>query len=160
MGGSSSAKCKVVPEGLLLEGRVIEEGGGFVSCRSPILMSPLNLSSYRGLRICVDGQGKTLKLALASRDRLLGISQFISDGLRWVAELETMSTGTTTIDIPFRSFQPAIRAKPLPVSIPLDPSRIRQIQLLYSKFGQPGHINEGFKSGPIRILLRSISAFF
>ena len=44
MGGSSRAGCRVTPEGLLLEGELIEAGGGFVSCRSPRLQPPLDLS--------------------------------------------------------------------------------------------------------------------
>ncbi len=36
MGGSSQAGCRVSPEGMILEGELVEQGGGFVSCRSPM----------------------------------------------------------------------------------------------------------------------------
>ena len=35
MGGRSRAGCRVTPDGLVLEGDLVETGGGFVSCRSP-----------------------------------------------------------------------------------------------------------------------------
>ena len=43
MGGSSSSACRLTAEGLLLEGNIVEQGGGFVSCRSPRFQPPLNL---------------------------------------------------------------------------------------------------------------------
>ena len=35
MGGRSRAGCRVTTDGLVLEGDLVETGGGFVSCRSP-----------------------------------------------------------------------------------------------------------------------------
>jgi len=49
MGGSSRANCRSSDKGLFLEGNIIEEGGGFVSCRSPIFDKPFDLSKYSGL---------------------------------------------------------------------------------------------------------------
>ena len=43
MGGRSRAGCRVDADGLVLEGELIEQGGGFVSCRSPRLQ-PLWIS--------------------------------------------------------------------------------------------------------------------
>ena len=48
MGGSSKAICRASSKGLSLEGVVVEEKGGFVSCKSPIFSPLLNLSSYQG----------------------------------------------------------------------------------------------------------------
>ena len=55
MGGSSLASCRVTSNGLVLEGELVEEGGGFVSCRSPFLTPPLDLTSCLGLHVQVDG---------------------------------------------------------------------------------------------------------
>lgn len=161
MGGSSQAVCRLTPDGLILEGEVVEEDGGFVSCRSPLLSPPLDLSSYRALQVEVDGEGRTLKLALGSRNGLFGLTERFYDGLRWVAQLPTNTSGITSIEIPFSSLKPAILAKPLPNPMRLirfDASRISQLQVLHSKFGSPGELNPGFRPGPIRILLRSIKA--
>ncbi|WP_320677780.1 CIA30 family protein [Prochlorococcus sp. MIT 1300] len=158
MGGSSEATCHVCEDGLLLEGELIEDGGGFVSCKSPLILPPLNLSSYRALQLEVDGEGRTLKLALACRDKFFGLSELIQGGIRWIASVPTNSKGTTNFQVPFSSLEPTIRAKPVNFPVSFNKSTITQLQLLHSKFGQPGELNEGFRAGPIRILIRSISA--
>ena len=161
MGGSSQAGCRVSPEGLILEGELVEQGGGFVSCRSPMLMPPLDLSAYQSLQLEVDGEGRTLKLAIASRDRIFGLTERISDELRWVAPIPTNGSGTTLVDIPFSSLQATLRAKPVALPFRLlrfDPSGVSQLQLLHSKFNESGELNQGFRPGQIRILLRSIRA--
>ncbi len=159
MGGSSQSFCRSTHDGLLIEGEVIEEGGGFISCRSPVLKEPLNLSKYRGIRVEVDGDGRTLKLAMTCRDRLLGLTGFISGGIYWVASIPTKPKGTTCVDIPFLDLLPTALAKPVSLPIKFNSSNVTQFQLLHSKFGQPGELNPGFKTGPIKILLRSISGF-
>ena len=40
MGGASQAYCTVNSDGLVLRGNLVEEGGGFVSCRSPLFTPP------------------------------------------------------------------------------------------------------------------------
>jgi len=62
MGGSSKAVCKSSSKGLSLEGVVVEEKGGFVSCKSPIFSPVLNLSTYQGFELKIEGKGRTLKL--------------------------------------------------------------------------------------------------
>ncbi len=158
MGGSSTAICSVTTDGLKLNGDLVEKGGGFVSCRSPLLSPPINLSEYRGLKLIVDGQGRTLKLAIACQDNFFGLTDFISGGLRWVAEVPTQIEGTTQLEILFSNLQPTIRAKRVTFPATFDPSTISQFQLLHSKFGRSGELNPGFKPGMIRILLRSIIA--
>ncbi len=159
MGGSSSAFCYPTKDGLLFKGTVVEESGGFVSCRSQFMSPPLDLTNYLGIRLEVEGRGRTLKFAIASQSRLLGMSEFLTRNLRWVAEVPTQSMGITFIDIPFDNFQPTIRSKPFLLPVRMQISSIFQLQLLHSKFGQPGKLNPEFKTGPIQILLRSISAF-
>ncbi len=160
MGGSSEAICKMTPDGLLLQGVVIEENGGFVSCLSPFLSPSLDLSQYNGIQLDLDGGGRTLKFAIACGDTFNRFTEFISGGIRWVVEVKTNKNGTTTVTIPFDDFKPNIRAKPIPIPLRFDPTSIVQFQLLHSKFGTSGNLNSGFKAGPLKILLRSISAYF
>ncbi len=160
MGGSSEAFCNTTNHGVTLEGNLIEEGGGFVSCRSPIFCPPLNLSSCNGLKIQIDGGGRTFKIAVACSHKKLDISRFLTDSLRWVAEVPTNVSGTTTINILFSALRPTVRAKKIFLPLKFNSSSITQIQLLHSKFGMPGQLNEGFKAGPIKVLLRSISGVF
>ena len=158
MGGSSRAGCYVSAEGLLLEGQLVEAGGGFVSCRSPRLQPALDLSTYSALQLDVEGEGRTLKLALGCRDGVLGLSELIPGGLRWVVDVATAADGVTRITVPFADLRPTVRAKPVGVPLRFDASGITRIQLLHSKFGDAGDLNPGFRPGPIRLLIRSIRA--
>ena len=159
MGGSSQATCKTEAAGLCLEGNLIEENGGFISCRSPFLTSPLDLSPFSGMQIEVDGKGRTLKFAVTCGDLVTRVSESFSGGVKWVAELATKDIGTTLVKIPFNKFEPSIRAKPILLPTKFASNSIVQFQLLYSKFGIAGRLNSDFIPGPFSILLRSISAF-
>ena len=159
MGGSSRANCRSSYKGLFLEGNLVEEGGGFVSCRSPIFDKPLDLSKYSGLILEVEGEGRTLKFAVACEKKSLSISNFVKGDIRWVASIPTKKNGVSRIQIPFKDLEPARRAKPVRLPINFDPTCINRFQLLHSKFGQPGKMNSGFFSGPIKVLIKSISAY-
>ena len=159
MGGSSSAKCRSSDQGLFLEGNLVEEGGGFVSCRSPIFTKPFNLSDYSGLILDVAGEGRTLKFAIACEKKTLSLSNFLKGDIRWVASMPTKKDGVSRIKIPFKDFEPTRRAKPVRLPLRFDPTCINRFQLLHSKFGQPGKMNSGFSAGPINLLIKSISAY-
>ena len=159
MGGSSRANCLSTDQGLLLEGNLVEEGGGFVSCRSPIFTKPYDLSNYSGLILDIEGGGRTLKFAITCEKKTWALSNLLKGDIRWVASLPTNKVGVTRIKIPFKDFEPARRAKPVRLPLRLDVSCINRFQLLHSRFGQPGKINAGFSSGPIKLLFKSISAY-
>ena len=159
MGGSSRANCRSSDKGLFLEGNLVEEGGGFVSCRSPIFDKPLNLSKYSGLIIDVEGEGRTLKFAIACEKKPLSLSNLLKGDIRWVASIPTNKKGVSRIEVPFKNLEPARRAKPVRLPLRFDPTCVNRFQLLYSKFGQPGKINSGFSPGPIKVFIKSISAY-
>ena len=159
MGGRSRAGCRVTPEGLLLEGEVIAENGGFVSCRSQLFSPHLDLGRFQGLRLHVDGGGRILKLALACSDGVFGLTELIPGGLRWVTSIPTNATGTTTVEVPFASLRPVVRANPVAMPIRFAPQAITRLQLLHSRFDDGGASNPGFRAGLIRLLLRSIDAY-
>ena len=158
MGGRSRAGCRLTPEGLLLEGELIEAGGGFVSCRSPRLHPPLNLSPFSALKLDVEGEGRTLKIALGCRDGVLGFTELIPGGLRWVTDVPTQAEGVTRVRISFADLRPTVRAKPVGLPLRFDAAGVTRIQVLHSKFGNAGELNPGFRSGAIRLLIRSIRA--
>ena len=112
MGGRSRAGCRVTPEGLLLEGELIEAGGGFVSCRSPRLQPPLDLSPFSALQLEVEGEGRTLKIALGCRDGALGLTELIPGGLRWVIDVPTKAEGVTRVRFPFADLRPLSAPSP------------------------------------------------
>ena len=159
MGGSSLAKCRSSEKGLFLEGNLVEEGGGFVSCRCPIFDEPFNLSKYSGLILDVEGEGRILKFAIACEKKPLSLSNLLKGDIRWVASIPTKKNGVSRIKIPFKDLEPARRAKPVRLPVRFDPTCINRFQLLHSKFGQPGKMNSGFFAGPIKVLIKSISAY-
>lgn len=159
MGGRSSGVCRSGPSGLVLEAEVIETGGGFVSCRSPLFSPPLNLSGYRALQLDLRGDGRRYKLAVACADGVAGLTELIPGGLRWVSEFATSSEGLTTVEIPFEQLKASVRAQPM--TLPLlrfDPSRITRLQILHSKFGDDGRPNPGFRAGALRLGVEAIRA--
>ena len=159
MSGSSLAKCRSSEKGLFLEGNLVEEGGGFVSCRSPVFDKPFNLSKYSGLILDVEGEGRTLKLAIACEKKPLSLSNLLKGDIRWVASIPTKKNGASKIKIPFKDLEPARRAKPVRLPISFNATCINRFQILHSKFGQPGKMNSGFFAGPIKVLIKSISAY-
>ena len=159
MGGSSLANCRSSEKGLFLEGNLVEEGGGFVSCRSPIFDKPFNLSQFSGLILDVEGEGRTLKFAIACEKKPLSLSNLLKGDIRWVASIPTKKNGVSRIKIPFKDLEPARRAKPVRLPLSFDPTCINRFQVLHSKFGQPGKMNSGFFPGPIKVLIKSISAY-
>ena len=159
MGGSSRANCRSTDKGLFLEGNLVEEGGGFVSCRSPIFNKPFNLSKYSGLILDIEGEGRTLKFVIACEKKPLSLSNLLKGDIRWVASIPTNKNGVSRIKVPFKNLEPARRAKPVRLPVRFDPTCINRFQLLHSKFGQPGKMNSGFFPGPIKVLIKSISAY-
>ena len=159
MGGSSHSNCRSSGKGLYLEGNLVEEGGGFVSCRSPIFDKPFNLSKYSGLIFDVEGEGRTLKFAITCEKKPLSLSNLLKGDVRWVASIPTNKNGVSRIKIPFKDLVPARRAKPVRLPLGFDPTCINRFQVLHSKFGQPGKMNSGFFAGPIKLLIKSISAY-
>jgi hypothetical protein len=158
MGGRSSGRCSAGSEGLVMESQVVEEGGGFVSCRSADFVPPLDLSPYRGLALEVDGDGRRYKLAVACADRVTGAAELIPGGLRWVAEFDTEPSGTTRVVVPFQRLTASVRARPLGLPLRFDPRRIKRLQILHSRFNDSGGLNPGFRAGPLRLRIRRIEA--
>ena len=157
MGGSSSAFCEITNSGLLLKGNIVEKSGGFISCRSSVYKPSLNINDYKSFELNIDGQGRTFKFAVACEDDLFGLTEFIPGGLRWIKSFPTKKFGTTNIKISFNSLRPSVRANKVSFPFKFKPSKIKRLQILHSKFGDDGLPNNEFKSGPIKILIKSIS---
>ena len=74
MGVLSNAVCRASSKGLSLEGVVVDEKRGFVSCISPIFAPVLNLSSYQGFELKIEGKGRTLKFGVSCKYGILGLN--------------------------------------------------------------------------------------
>lgn len=163
MGGRSSGTCGVSPRGLAFDGELVEEGGGFISVRSPLFSPPLDLSPFGGLLLEMVGQGRHYKLAVACADGMAGLTELIPGGLRWVHEFATEAEGVSRVRIGFDQLIASVRAKPiagLPLGMPLrfEASRIQRLQLLHSRFGDQGGANPGFRAGPLHLEVHAIRA--
>ncbi|MEB3173251.1 MAG: CIA30 family protein [Cyanobacteriota bacterium] len=164
MGGRSSGSVAINSgDGLIFNGEVVEQGGGFISVRSPLLSPPLDLAAFAGFGVVIGGDGRRFKLAVACADGVAGLTNLIPGGLRWVTEFATDNEGLTVVRIPWETLTASVRAQPVK-ALPLgyvprfDPTRITRLQLLHSKFDDAGGLNSGFRAGPIRLVLQSISA--
>ena len=158
MGGRSQGQCQSGSSGLLMTAEVVAEGGGFVSCRSPLFSPPLDLSAQAGLQLELEGDGRRYKLAIACSDGLAGLTELIPGGLRWVAEFATEAQGLTRVWIPFSQLRPSVRAKPVGLPLRFDPARITRLQILHSRFGDDGGVNSGFRAGPLQLRIQAIRA--
>ena len=163
MGGRSSGQCRTGTGGLSFDAEVVEEGGGFVSVRSPLFSPPLDLSAFGALRLELAGEGRRFKLAVACADGVAGLTELIPGGVRWVHEFATELEGFSQVRIGFDQLTASVRAKPiegLPLGLPLrfDPARITRLQLLHSRFGDDGGPNPGFRPGELHLQLRAIVA--
>ena len=162
IGGRSSGVCRVGPEGLVLEADVVEQGGGFVSCRSPLFSPPLNLGDYRALQLELRGDGRRYKLAVACADGVAGLTELIPGGLRWVAEFDTSISSPDQppqlVEIPFAQLRASVRARPLNLPLRFDPAKVTRLQVLHSKFGDDGQLNAGFRAGPLQLALVAVRA--
>ena len=67
MGGRSQGSCSVSSSGLLMEADVVEEGGGFISCRSPLWQPPLDLSEASAFALELEGDLQDLSAKLCLR---------------------------------------------------------------------------------------------
>ena len=159
MGGKSVAICENTNSGLLFKGNIVEKGGGFVSCRSSTYHPPLNLSDFDTFEINISGEGRNFKFAVACQDEIFGLTEFIPGGLRWIKSFPTKKFGITIVNIPFNELTPSIRANKVSLPFKFKPSKIKRLQLLHSKFGDGGQLNDNFKPGNIKILIKSISVF-
>ena len=159
MGGASVAICENTSSGLVLKGNIIEKGGGFVSCRSSNYNPFLNISDYENFELKVNGEGRTFKFAVSCQDDVFGLTEFIPGGLRWIKSFPTKKFGTSVIQIPFKELIASIRANKVKYPFKFKPSKVKRLQLLHSKFGDGGILNDKFKSGPINLLVKSISVF-
>jgi monofunctional biosynthetic peptidoglycan transglycosylase len=121
MGGRSSSRLEPGDGFAAFRGEVsLANGGGFASVRSA--PSRLDLSGAEGIALRVRGDGRAYKLNLRTDDRF--------DGVTYQAALEPQAGAWQTVTLPFRSFRPRFRGRPVDGAPPLDPARIATIGFL------------------------------
>lgn len=140
MGGESSGELTWSDGALIFVGDLsLANGGGFASIRSPAIEAPiaLNWGARTGIRLQVDGDGRTWSLELRTADNSGG----------WIRSFPTSSAGPTDVELTWASFEPVTRfLQPRAVLEPLDPTAIVTVAL---------YLVDGVE-GPFRLAVRSI----
>lgn len=142
MGGNSSSVLETNPDntGAVWRGELVVEGGGFCGARSDAMS--LDLGAYDGIALKVKGGGRTLKLNIKT-------DTFIEPEDTYQASFETAEGDAWThVFLPWHEFVAVKRARTVPNGPPIDPSKIRQFGLVYSRFAFNGYPNESYTPGP------------
>ncbi len=141
MGGVSQGRAQITEDGLLVFSGIVslENNGGFASIRSE--PSRLAIQGASGVRLEVRGDGHRYKLNLKLDAAF--------DGVQYQAEFQPPAGEWATVSLPFSSFAPKFRGRPVPEAPLLEPSRVVTLGLLISDK----------QAGPFLLELRAIRAY-
>lgn len=152
MGGVSQSSLQVIEGMALFAGSVsTANSGGFASIRTRNLEKPVDLSGYEGIQLRVRGDGKRYKLFLRTQNTW--------DSLAYGISFDTEASQWLTLRLPFAEMIPVFRAQRVEDAPPLDPSQIRAIQLMLSKFEFGKQLNPQFSPGPFALQLATLGAY-
>lgn len=137
MGGRSRSAMDRAPEGhAVFSGSVsFENGGGFASVRR----HPEDLGRPEATAFVLEvlGDGRRYKFNLRTDDGF--------DGINYQCGFHPSAGIWTTCCLDRSEFVPTWRGRPVPGSVPLDPSRVRQLGLLIAD-RQEGHFRLAIRS--------------
>lgn len=131
MGGVSSSEMVVADRRAVFRGTVsLDEGGGFASVRSEPRHH--DLAGFDGIVLEVRGDGQRYKLRLRTTGTFDGVS-YEAPLAPPAAEGGDREIGDwTTVRLPFSTFRPVFRGRPVPDAPPLDPARVQTFGFLIS----------------------------
>jgi monofunctional biosynthetic peptidoglycan transglycosylase len=138
MGGVSTSRMEVTDEGAVFTGEVsLDQGGGFVSMRSP--EGTYDLSGGTGLRLNVRGAAKRYKLTAYTEPggRISYRAPFTPPS---ASEWET-------VDVAYADLTPYRRGRHVPDAPPFAPSQVRALGVLLGDE----------QAGPFRLEIRWIA---
>jgi uncharacterized protein YbjT (DUF2867 family) len=151
MGGVSESGIQAGEGAAVFTGNVsIANSGGFASIRTRNLEPAINLATAAGIRLRVRGDGNRYKFLLRSETGW--------DSIAYSHSFDTIADEWITVDIPFDGLIPVFRAKTVP-NAKLDPSQIRSLQVMLSKFEYNGTLNPHFTPGSFRLEIATIAAY-
>eukprot|EP00873_Tetraselmis_striata_P015836 jgi/Tetstr1/436100/TSEL_024948.t1 len=149
MGGQSSSVMALAEAGgegtAVWTGNLILEGGGFCGTRTDA--ADFGLTGYDGICLRVKGSGQRLKLNLKTEE------QADVPESTYQACFNTLDGEWTTVRLPWHEFRCVKRASFDPAGPPLDPAKVRQMGLVYSRFEFNGLPNPFFAPGEFRLLI-------
>lgn len=154
MGGQSDSALTPTPDGTgaIWAGTLRVEGGGF--CGTRTVSAEMDLSSFDGIALRVRSDGQTFKLNVKTVDQLDSPENV------YQATFETRDGEWSDVFLPWHQFVLVKRARSVAGAPPLDPSRVRQLGLVLSRFEYNGFPNPSFHPGPFKLeLAGGISAY-
>jgi hypothetical protein len=151
MGGVSSSQARW-NDGMVFTGNVsTANSGGFASIRTRNVDPPINLSPWQGTVLHVQGDGQRYKWILRDSSGW--------DSLAYSRSFDTKAGSAIAVRTPFRDMVATFRAKTKPDASPLNPSQIRSMQLMLSKFEYDGELNPTFQEGEFKLEVSRIGVF-
>lgn len=151
MGGVSDSSLKPGDGVAIFSGKVsTENSGGFASIRTRNFDPAIDLSGYTGLELRIKGDGNRYKFLVRDDDSW--------DSVGYSHSFDTVANEWITVQIPFATLIPVFRAKTVS-GRSLDPSRVRSLQLMLSKFEYDGALNPNFNVGEFRLEVSEISVY-
>ena len=152
MGGVSQSGFQGGEESACFTGYVsTDNSGGFASVRTRNFDPPLNLGTYQGLTLRVRGDGQRYKVFLRDREGW--------DAIAYGMSFDTVPQTWITVEVPFSHLVPVFRARSKPNAKPLDPSNLRSLQLMLSKFEYDQALNPHFTPGPFCLEIHTVAAY-
>lgn len=151
MGGVSESGMRLVQKKAVFSGNVsTDNNGGFASVRTRNFDPPINLSTYEGFELRLKGDGKRYKLIARCEDQW--------DGVGYSYSFDTLKDEWITVQVPFADLIPVFRAKTVPEA-QFDPSQLRSLQLMLSKFEYDKALNPNFNPGYFQLEVQTIKAY-
>ncbi len=152
MGGVSSSGIQLEQGNAVFTGTVsTDNNGGFASVRTRNFEPPLDLSGKQGIELRLKGDGQRYKFLVRDNDGW--------DSVAYSYSFDTTKNQWISVRVPFDKLVPVMRAKTLKDGRSLNPSKIRALQLMLSKFEYDGALNPQFTPGVFRLEVATIAAF-
>lgn len=152
MGGVSASSFQLQAGSALFTGNVsTANSGGFASVRTRNFEPVLNLSGSAGLVLRIQGDGQRYKFLIRDEESW--------DSVAYARSFDTIEHQWITVRIPFADMVPVFRAKTLKDGRMLNPSRIRSLQFMLSKFEYDGALNPHFTPGVFRLQVETIRMY-
>jgi hypothetical protein len=163
MGGVSSSTFDGVRG--IWRGTVTDaNNGGFVGIRSTPLnnnnINVIDLSQCKGIEWTLAGTDTDMRLKVVLRDS----TDF--NGVGWTSSKDTTKSpsnsrlqSVVTLKVPFQGQVPCRFAKVMSNAPPFDPSNVKALQLVYSKFEYDGALNPKFQTGEFEIQIQEIRTY-
>ncbi|ASC69088.1 uncharacterized protein XM38_000140 [Halomicronema hongdechloris C2206] len=152
MGGVSASRFDWADGAAVFRGRVsTANSGGFASVRTRNADPAYDLGAWHGIALRLKGDGQRYKLILRQDSGW--------DSVAYCQSFDTLAGHWQTVHLPFAAMVPTFRAKRVSGAPPLDPSRIRSMQLMLSKFEYDGALNPTFTPGDFELQVKTIGVY-